>query len=106
MILIKKPVDCRPIVDAFMDAWSKSHSASDRLPKLGLTRHLYVAASQKEAEERGMFGFRGWYRSHSAMWKRFELFARRGGRNALHAKQGADFWHTGVRQDGTSAAAR
>lgn len=72
VMLIKHPKDCRPFIEAFMAGWNEAHDADEEVPNLGLTRHVYVAENQKEAEERGEFGFSGWFGNHSAMWKRFD----------------------------------
>jgi alkanesulfonate monooxygenase SsuD/methylene tetrahydromethanopterin reductase-like flavin-dependent oxidoreductase (luciferase family) len=72
MIYLKKAGECRELIDAFMQGREEAPQTTQPMPKLGLTRHLYVAESQAEAEERGMFGFRGWFASHSAIWKRYD----------------------------------
>ena len=72
LMMIVHPAEARKFVDAFMDGWSKDHGSQDPLPKLGLTRHVYVCHDQAEAERRGEFGFAGWFGNHSWMWKRFD----------------------------------
>ena len=72
VIYLKKASDCRELIDAFMEGREDGQQSANPMPKIGLTRHLYVGESQAEAEERGMFGFRGWFASHSAIWKRYD----------------------------------
>ncbi len=72
IMLIKNPADCNAMIDMYMESFRETHPATAIVPKIGLTRHIYISRSQSEAEERGWFGFKGWYGSHSAMWKRFD----------------------------------
>jgi|APFEC2959095136_1045048.scaffolds.fasta_scaffold03371_2 alkanesulfonate monooxygenase SsuD/methylene tetrahydromethanopterin reductase-like flavin-dependent oxidoreductase (luciferase family) len=72
IMVMKHPDDCKVMLRAYMSGWRETHKGNHPLPKLALTRHIFVSRSQRTAEERGHFGFNGWYRSHSAMWKRFD----------------------------------
>jgi alkanesulfonate monooxygenase SsuD/methylene tetrahydromethanopterin reductase-like flavin-dependent oxidoreductase (luciferase family) len=63
----------RPLVDAYKKTWEEMHGKSGRkMPKLGMTRHIYVGDTDRQAQERGMFGFLGWYQSFAHLWRKFD----------------------------------
>jgi len=68
----------RKVVDAYMDAWSAAYGTGcshprAQVPKVGITRLLYVGENDEQASERGMFGYRGFYDKVSYLWRKFDV---------------------------------
>jgi len=68
----------RKVVDAYMEAWSAAYGTGcshprAQMPKVGITRLLYVAENDEHARERGMFGYRGFYDKVSYLWRKFDV---------------------------------
>ena len=68
----------RKVVDAYMQAWSAAYGTGcshprARLPKVGITRLLYVGETDQQAKERGMFGYRGFYDKLGYLWRKFDV---------------------------------
>jgi len=61
----------RPITDAYRGAWRETHGA-EPLPKLGIARHIYVADTDAEAQERARVGFGQWYRQFGYLWEKYD----------------------------------
>jgi alkanesulfonate monooxygenase SsuD/methylene tetrahydromethanopterin reductase-like flavin-dependent oxidoreductase (luciferase family) len=61
------------LVERFKAGWAKSELAKTRkMPKVGLTRHIYVAETDEKAVERGMFGYEGWYEKFAYLWAKHD----------------------------------
>ena len=68
----------RKVVDAYMEAWSAAYGTGcshphTQMPKVGITRLLYVAENDEHARERGMFGYGGFYDKVSYLWRKFDV---------------------------------
>jgi len=68
----------RKVVDAYMEAWSAAYGTGcshprAQVPKVGITRLLYVGENNDHARERGMFGYRGFYDKVSYLWRKFDV---------------------------------
>ncbi|HXQ25260.1 MAG TPA: LLM class flavin-dependent oxidoreductase [Candidatus Acidoferrales bacterium] len=64
--------EARAVVTSYKDAWNASHAASGKkMPKAGVTRHVYVGETDVQAKERGTFGAKGFYESLAYLWRRF-----------------------------------
>ncbi|HXA79126.1 MAG TPA: LLM class flavin-dependent oxidoreductase [Candidatus Acidoferrales bacterium] len=64
------------VIAGYKDAWYKSHGASGKkLPRAGVTRFVYVADSDRHAQERGAFGSRKFYESLVYLWRKFNVSA-------------------------------
>jgi alkanesulfonate monooxygenase SsuD/methylene tetrahydromethanopterin reductase-like flavin-dependent oxidoreductase (luciferase family) len=61
----------RPITDRYRQLWAEKHSGQP-LPRLGLARHIFVGQTDAEAQERGAFGFAGWYEKFGYLWKKYD----------------------------------
>jgi alkanesulfonate monooxygenase SsuD/methylene tetrahydromethanopterin reductase-like flavin-dependent oxidoreductase (luciferase family) len=57
----------RAMTDRYRDVWGATFGG-EAMPKLGLARHIYVAQTDAEAEERGRFGYAGWYEKFGYLW--------------------------------------
>jgi alkanesulfonate monooxygenase SsuD/methylene tetrahydromethanopterin reductase-like flavin-dependent oxidoreductase (luciferase family) len=71
-------VGARKVVDAYMQAWSGAYGTGcshprAKVPKVGITRLLYVGENDRQAAERGMFGYRGFYGKVSYLWRKFDV---------------------------------
>jgi alkanesulfonate monooxygenase SsuD/methylene tetrahydromethanopterin reductase-like flavin-dependent oxidoreductase (luciferase family) len=66
--------DARPVIDAFKDSWKAAHGGKGRrMPKAGIARNVYVAETDREAEERGTFGSKGFYESLVYLWRKYNV---------------------------------
>lgn len=66
--------EARAVIDAFKDSWNRAHGGKGMtMPKAGIARNVYVAESDREAEERGKFGSEGFYKSLSHLWRKFNV---------------------------------
>lgn len=66
--------EARQVVDGYKESWHSTPGSSGRkMPKVGITRHLYVGESDEQAEERGLFGLRGFYEKLVYLWKKYNL---------------------------------
>lgn len=68
----------RQVVDAYMQAWTAAHGTGcshprAKLPKVGITRLLYVGENDRQAKQRGMFGYRGFYDKIAYLWRKFDV---------------------------------
>jgi alkanesulfonate monooxygenase SsuD/methylene tetrahydromethanopterin reductase-like flavin-dependent oxidoreductase (luciferase family) len=72
-VFLRPAAQSRVFVDAYRDAWEDEHGDSGLpMPRVGLTRHIYVADTDAQAIERGMFGFRGWYDAFNYLWQKYD----------------------------------
>jgi alkanesulfonate monooxygenase SsuD/methylene tetrahydromethanopterin reductase-like flavin-dependent oxidoreductase (luciferase family) len=60
----------RILIDRYKAGWNKAFGPGHLMPKVGLTRHIYVADTDAEARERGTFGYLGWYEKFAYLWKK------------------------------------
>jgi alkanesulfonate monooxygenase SsuD/methylene tetrahydromethanopterin reductase-like flavin-dependent oxidoreductase (luciferase family) len=66
--------EARGVIAAYKDAWNAAHSASGKkMPKAGIVRNLYVGETDRQAEERGAFGSKGFYESLVYLWRKFNV---------------------------------
>jgi alkanesulfonate monooxygenase SsuD/methylene tetrahydromethanopterin reductase-like flavin-dependent oxidoreductase (luciferase family) len=57
------------LAERFKSGWAKAAADSkQKMPKVGLTRHIYVAETDAKAIERGMIGYEGWYEKFAYLW--------------------------------------
>jgi alkanesulfonate monooxygenase SsuD/methylene tetrahydromethanopterin reductase-like flavin-dependent oxidoreductase (luciferase family) len=76
IVTLLPAVGARKVVEAHLQTWSAvygtgcSHARS-KVPKVGITRLLYVGENERQAKERGMFGFRGFYDKIGYLWRKF-----------------------------------
>ncbi len=64
--------EARAVIDAFKDSWNKAHGGKAmKMPKVGIARNVYVAETEREAEERGKFGSKGFYESLVYLWRKY-----------------------------------
>lgn len=61
----------RSLIDLYKSTWHEAHGGSGRaMPKIGITRHIYVDHDQAHAEARGIFGYEGWYEKFAYLWQK------------------------------------
>lgn len=68
----------RAVVDAYMQAWTAAYGTGcshprAKLPKVGITRLVYVGENGQRARERGVFGARGFYDKIAYLWRKFSV---------------------------------
>ncbi|MEM7542266.1 MAG: LLM class flavin-dependent oxidoreductase [Pseudomonadota bacterium] len=59
----------REIADRFREAWRATPHAKEPLPKIGMSRHIVVAASDDEARAIARSGYRHWFDSLLHLWR-------------------------------------
>ena len=73
IVFLHAAPQARVLADRFKDGWTAAHGAGGKpMPKVGITRHIYVAETDAEAEARGMVGFKGWYEKFGYLWSKFD----------------------------------
>jgi alkanesulfonate monooxygenase SsuD/methylene tetrahydromethanopterin reductase-like flavin-dependent oxidoreductase (luciferase family) len=66
--------EARSVIDAFKDSWNAAHGGKGmKMPKAGIARNVYVAETDREAEERGRFGSKGFYESLTYLWRKYSV---------------------------------
>lgn len=67
-IVSNKPLEAaRQQFEQFKEAFAREHGAKP-FPKMGMTRHIYVAESESEAKAIGERGYRLWFDRYSHLW--------------------------------------
>ena len=76
IVTLVDSAEAAKVIAGYKDGWSKSHGASGkRMPRAGVTRFVYVADSDRHAQERGAFGSRKFYESLVYLWRKFNVGA-------------------------------
>lgn len=66
----------RAVICAFKDSWNATHGGKGmKMPKTGIARNLYVGENDRQAEERGKFGSKGFYDSLVYLWRKYNVTA-------------------------------
>jgi alkanesulfonate monooxygenase SsuD/methylene tetrahydromethanopterin reductase-like flavin-dependent oxidoreductase (luciferase family) len=66
--------EARKVVDGYKEAWKMAPGATGRkMPRVGITRHIYVGESDEQAERRGLFGLRGFYDKLVYLWRKYDV---------------------------------
>ncbi|MGD1210038.1 MAG: LLM class flavin-dependent oxidoreductase [Candidatus Acidiferrales bacterium] len=74
IVTLLPAAEARGVIDAYKESWNATHGgAGKNMPKAGITRHIYVGETDKQAEERGMFGFRGFYEKLVYLWRKYDV---------------------------------
>jgi alkanesulfonate monooxygenase SsuD/methylene tetrahydromethanopterin reductase-like flavin-dependent oxidoreductase (luciferase family) len=64
----------RKVVESYKESWKAAPcSAGSQMPKAGITRHIYVGENDRQAEERGLFGLRGFFEKLVYLWKKYDV---------------------------------
>lgn len=58
----------RSITDRYRNDWRELGKSNDSLPLLGLSRHVVIGKSRREAQEAASRAYRIWYRSLMHLW--------------------------------------
>ncbi len=59
-----------PLIEQFTETWREAQGEAP-LPMMGITRQLYVAETDTEAEARGRPAFDSWFASFAKLWQAF-----------------------------------
>jgi len=60
------------VLSSYKDAWNAAYAASGKkMPRAGVTRHVYVGETDQQAKERGAFGAKGFYESLVYLWRKY-----------------------------------
>jgi alkanesulfonate monooxygenase SsuD/methylene tetrahydromethanopterin reductase-like flavin-dependent oxidoreductase (luciferase family) len=63
----------RVLIDAFKKGRAESATASAQpMPKIGITRHIYVAETEEKAREEGLAGYMAWFEKFSYLWAKYD----------------------------------
>jgi alkanesulfonate monooxygenase SsuD/methylene tetrahydromethanopterin reductase-like flavin-dependent oxidoreductase (luciferase family) len=72
IVSLQTASEARVPIGRYKEVWEATHGRSGKpMPKAGLTRFLYVGESDRQAEERGKFGFDKFYESLAYLWRKF-----------------------------------
>lgn len=63
----------RKVIAEYVEAWQAAHGARSIMPRAGITRLIYVGENEQQAEERGMFGFSGFYDKIAYLWRKYDV---------------------------------
>jgi alkanesulfonate monooxygenase SsuD/methylene tetrahydromethanopterin reductase-like flavin-dependent oxidoreductase (luciferase family) len=101
---ILRPVSAmRPLVEQFQAEWSALGKQRETIPRIGVTRHVVVAETEKEARNIAVRAYRPWHRNMAVLWE------QRGVPFPLQGELADEFdvlQHHGVGFAGTPAQAR
>lgn len=71
IVSLQPAAQARVPIARYKAEWEAAHGHSGRrMPKAGITRHVCVAETDREAEERGNFGFEKFYDSLAYLWRK------------------------------------
>ena len=76
----------RPLFDRYREVWSRKHGGAP-MPKLGMTRHLVVAATDAEADAIARPAYALWYANLTKLWRDFGAIPVRFARDWDEARQ-------------------
>lgn len=62
----------RPMVERYKQGWAERSEAGRPMPKVAITRHIYVADTDAQARERGIAAHRLWYERFGYLWAKFD----------------------------------
>jgi len=62
-----------PCLERYREEWAKLGKATDRLPALGLMRHIVVAETDADAEKLARRAFAKWRASFTDLWQRRQV---------------------------------
>jgi alkanesulfonate monooxygenase SsuD/methylene tetrahydromethanopterin reductase-like flavin-dependent oxidoreductase (luciferase family) len=60
----------RPLVEQFAAEWAALGKPPERLPSIGVTRHIVVAESEREARDIAARAYRPWRRHMAVLWEK------------------------------------
>jgi alkanesulfonate monooxygenase SsuD/methylene tetrahydromethanopterin reductase-like flavin-dependent oxidoreductase (luciferase family) len=63
-------VRIRPLMDRYHSEW-QTLKGNAPLPRLSVSRHIYVGETPQDAEETGRRAYENWYRSNAELWRAF-----------------------------------
>src|SRR5262249_36537502 len=89
----------RPLFERYREVWQRKHGEAP-LPKLGMSRHVVVAASDAEAEALARPNYAVWYAHLTKLWRDFGALPIRFARDFDEARQ------RGIAIAGTAARVR
>ena len=71
-MIVNGPVDrIRPATERFKSEWKSTHGEA-AMPLIGLTRHIHVADTDRQAEATARQAYGIWYNSNAELWRRFQ----------------------------------
>ena len=70
LVSFLRPVSAmRPLVEQFQAEWTALRKPPDTLPRIGVTRHVVVAETEKEARNIAARAYRPWRRNMEVLWE-------------------------------------
>jgi alkanesulfonate monooxygenase SsuD/methylene tetrahydromethanopterin reductase-like flavin-dependent oxidoreductase (luciferase family) len=64
--------EARKVVDRYKQSWGEAHPGNhEKMPRIGIARHIYVGENDQQAEERGMFGLQGFMDKLTYLWRKY-----------------------------------
>jgi alkanesulfonate monooxygenase SsuD/methylene tetrahydromethanopterin reductase-like flavin-dependent oxidoreductase (luciferase family) len=72
IVSLQRATEARVPIQRYKEEWQKIHGASGKkMPHAGITRHIYVAETEAQAEERGRWGVDKFFNSLEYLWLKF-----------------------------------
>ncbi len=72
IVSLQPAAEARIPIQRYKEEWEAAHGGcGKKMPHAGLTRHVYVGENDRQAEERGCFGFEKFYDSLVYLWRKF-----------------------------------
>ena len=72
IVSLQRATDARVPIGRYKEEWQRVHGADGtKMPHAGITRHMYVAKTDAEAEERGRVGVDKFFHSLEYLWVKF-----------------------------------
>ena len=70
-VLVNGPVPrVKPLTDRYKQEWAKANAGA-AMGKMGLSRHIYVADTDPEAQETAKQAYTSWFKSNDELWRAF-----------------------------------
>jgi alkanesulfonate monooxygenase SsuD/methylene tetrahydromethanopterin reductase-like flavin-dependent oxidoreductase (luciferase family) len=63
----------RAITDRYRAEWAKLGREPQRIPLMGMNRHMVIAESDREAMEIGRRAYRRWFANFTSLWRRHKV---------------------------------
>jgi alkanesulfonate monooxygenase SsuD/methylene tetrahydromethanopterin reductase-like flavin-dependent oxidoreductase (luciferase family) len=76
----------KPLFDRYREVWQRKHGAAP-MPRLGMSRHVVVAATDAEAEALARPNYAAWYANLTKLWRDFGALPIRFARDFDEARQ-------------------
>jgi alkanesulfonate monooxygenase SsuD/methylene tetrahydromethanopterin reductase-like flavin-dependent oxidoreductase (luciferase family) len=86
-VITNNPVEsAAPLFERYREVWQRKHGTAP-MPRLGMSRHIVVAATEAEAEALARPNYAAWYANLTKLWRDFGSIPIRFARDFDEARQ-------------------